>query len=165
MKDSETIKSEFNAKRLDMEKYILVVFFLIQQRWGYIVGKELADDNITTKQWLMMIVLATAFQKPPSIQEVADAMSTTHQNVKQIADRLAKRGFLNIQRDPDNKRILRLKVTPECVNYWKKRDPKDIKAVKSLFEGLDDLEIQQLFEIFSKLEKISGEMYNKAKNR
>ncbi|BDZ70472.1 hypothetical protein [Methanobacterium petrolearium] len=64
MKDSHTIKAEFNAERLDMERYLLVVLFLVQQRWGYIIGRNLADDQITTKQWLMMIVMANAFQNP-----------------------------------------------------------------------------------------------------
>jgi DNA-binding MarR family transcriptional regulator len=164
MKDSEKIKEEHDlGARLEMEKYILVVLFLLQQRWGYIISKELADDQITTKQWLMMIVLANAFQSAPSMQEVADAMSTTHQNVKQLATRLEARGFLKIERDPTNKRILRLKVTEECSQFWEKRTPEDIKSIKSLFQGLEDGEVKELFEIMAKLERTSGELYQKAK--
>jgi DNA-binding MarR family transcriptional regulator len=164
MKNSAQIKQEYDAgARLDMEKYILVALFLVQQRWGYIISKELAGDQITTKQWLMMIVLANAFQSPPSMQEVADAMSTTHQNVKQLATRLEARGFLNIERDPANKRILRLKVTPECSQFWEKRTLEDIKSVKSLFRGLEDGEVKDLFEIMAKLEKTSGGLYQEAK--
>lgn len=163
MKDSDTIKSEYDAERLDMEKYILVVLFLVQQRWNYIVGRDLAGDQITTKQWLMMIIMVSAFQNPPSMQDVADAMSTTHQNVKQLATRLEARGFLKIERDPDNKRILRLKITNECLEYWDKRTTEDIKSITSLFKGLENSEIQNLFQIMGKLEKISGELYREAK--
>lgn len=163
MKDSDTIKAAFNMERLDMEKYILVVLFLVQQRWGYVIGRELADAQITTKQWLMMIVMANAFQNPPSIQEVADAMSTTHQNVKQLATRLEARGFLKIERDPENKRILRLKATEECLEYWDKRTAEDMKSITSLFRGLEDGEIINLFEIMGKLEKTSSELYREAK--
>ncbi len=53
----------------------------------------------------------------------------------------------------DNSRILRLRTTEECRNYWEKRDPDDIKSIISLFEGLDDSEIKSLFEIIMKLEK------------
>jgi DNA-binding MarR family transcriptional regulator len=164
MKDSDQIKEEYGVgARLDMEKYILVALFLVQQRWGYIISKELAGDQITTKQWLMMIVLANAFQSPPSMQEVADAMSTSHQNVKQLATRLETRGFINIERDSKNKRILRLKVTPECSQYWEKRTPEDIKSIASLFQGLDDEEVKRLFEIMTKLENVSGKLYQEAK--
>ena len=137
MKDSDTIKAEFDAERMEMEKYILVVLFLVQQRWSYVISKELADDDITTKQWLMMIVMANAFQNPPSMQEVADAMSTTHQNVKQLATRLEDRGFLKIERDPKNRRILRLNVTDECLQFWEKRAPEDMKTISKHFKGLE----------------------------
>jgi DNA-binding MarR family transcriptional regulator len=163
MKDSDTIKAEFDAGRLDMERYILVVLFLVQQRWSYVIGRELAEDNITTKQWLMMIVMVNAFKSPPSMQEVAEAMSTTHQNVKQLATRLETRGFLKIQRDPENRRILRLKVTEDCLDYWEKRDPKDVETINAHFEGLENEEIKSLFEIMSKLEKLSLKLYEKAK--
>jgi len=163
MKDSDTLKAEFDAEKLDMEKYILVVLFLVQQRWSYVIGRDLAGDQITTKQWLMMIVMASAFQNPPSMQEVADAMSTTHQNVKQLATRLEARGFLKIERDRENKRILRLKITNECLEYWNKRTPEDIKSITSLFKGLEDSEIKNLFQIMRKLEKTSSELYREAK--
>jgi len=163
MKDSDEIKAEFYAERVGMEKYILVVLFLIQQRWGYIINKELSEDRITTKQWLMMIVMVNAFQKPPSMQEVADAMSTTHQNVKQLATRLEDRGFLKIERDPHNKRILRLNITEECLEYWDKRTPEDVKSITSLFRGLEDGEIKKLFQIMGKLEKTSSELYRESK--
>ena len=163
MKDSETIKEEFNSERLDMEKYILVVLFLIQQRWSYVIGRELKDDNITTKQWLMMIVMANAFKNPPSMQETADALSTTHQNVKQLATRLEARGFLKIEADPDNRRILRLKVTDECHDYWDKRAPEDMKTIGNHFKALTDEEIKNLFHIMGKLEKSSLELYENSK--
>ncbi|CDG64376.1 MAG: MarR family transcriptional regulator, negative regulator of the multidrug operon emrRAB [Methanobacterium sp.] len=163
MRDSELIKEEYNSKRLEREKYILVVLFLIQQRWNYIIGRSLAADNITTKQWLMMIIMVKAFESPPSMQEVANALSTTHQNVKQLATRLEDRGFLKIKQDPDNRRILRLKVTEECHNFWEKRGPQDIKEITSLFTGLDDEEIKDLFEIMNKLEKISAKLYENSK--
>ena len=164
MKDSDQIKSEHDVgERLEMEKYILVALFLVQQRWGYIIGRELSEDKITTKQWLMMIILGNAFQNPPSMQEVADAMSTSHQNVKQLATRLEVRGFLKIQRDPDNKRMLRLKITNECFEYWDKRSPEDIKSIKALFQGLEDYEVKELFDIIAKLEKTSGQLYQESK--
>lgn len=149
--------------RFEMEQYVLVFIFLIQQRWGYIINKELAEDKITTKQWLMMIVIENAFNHDPSMQEVADALSTTHQNVKQLAVRLEARGFMKIERDPHNRRILRLRTTDECRKYWEKRSPEDAESIISLFKGLNDEEISSLFKIIMKLENISGNLYNEAK--
>ncbi|MBI5681318.1 MAG: MarR family transcriptional regulator [Methanobacterium sp.] len=164
MKDSDTLKAEFNRERLDMEKYILVVLFLVQQRWGYIINKEFEKDQITTKQWLLLVTLGNAFDHPPSMQEMAEAMSTTHQNVKQLATRLESRGLLKIERDANNRRILRLKVTEECHKFWENRTEDDIKSITALFNGLEDIEIQNLFEIMAKMEKLSLNLYTEYKN-
>ena len=152
-----------NPNRFEMEQYILVFIFIIQQRWSYYIGKKLAEDRITTKQWLMMIIIEKAFAHDPSMQEVADALSTTHQNVKQLATRLETRGFMKIEQDPNNRRILRLKTTDESREYWKKRTPEDIKSIIALFEGLDDSEIKSLYKIAVKLERMSENLYKEAR--
>lgn len=153
-----------NPDRMEMEQYTLVFLFLIQQRWSYYINKKLAEDKITTKQWLMMIIIENAFNHDPSMQEVADALSITHQNVKQLAVRLEARGFLKIERDPNNRRILRLKTTDESREYWEKRAPEDLKSIARIFEGLDDKEMKSLFESMVKLEKISENLYKEAKS-
>ena len=164
MKNSEEIIAELDVeKRLDMEKYVLVILFLIQQRWSYTINKEFQKDHITTKQWLMLIVISSAFDHNPSMQEVADAMSITHQNVKQLATRLETTGFIKIERDPKNKRILRLKVTEKSNEYWESRAEEHAKSIATYFKDLDDQEITSLFQIMGKLEKISGNLYEEAK--
>ncbi len=164
MKDIEKVMpNQPFGERLKMEKYILVILFLIQQRWSYIINKEFAKDNITTKQWLLLVILGNAFDHDPSMQEMAEAMSTTHQNVKQLASRLQDSGFLKIERDPDNKRILRLKFTEQCYKYWRKRDEEDIESITNLFNVLDDEEVISLFGIMNKLEKLSQIQYDNSK--
>lgn len=150
-------------ERMEMEQYILVVLFLVQQRWGYFINKKLAEDKITTKQWLMMIIIENAFDHDPSMQEVADALSTSHQNVKQLATRLEARGFMKIERDPNNRRILRLKTTDESRKYWKKRSSEDLKSIARIFDGLDDSEVKSLFELMLKMERLSENLYKEAK--
>ena len=90
---------------------------MIEQRWRYVIDKEMEPDGMTSKQWLMIIMISAGFKQPPSIREVADVMSTTHQNVKQIAANMERRGFLTLERDEKNKRIIRLKVTDKCHGY------------------------------------------------
>lgn len=160
----ESMPNQPFSERLEMEKYMLVILFLIQQRWTYIINKEFAKDNITTKQWLLLVILGNVFDHDPSMQEMAEAMSTTHQNVKQLATRLQDSGFLKIERDPNNKRILRLKFTEQCYKYWEKRDEPDIESITNLFKVLDDEEIKSLFSIMNKLEKLSQVQYNESKN-
>lgn len=153
----------FDNSRLDRMRFILVMFFLVEQRWGYIINKSLADDNITTKQWLMLILIEKGFTGPPSIQEVAGQLSTTHQNVKQIAVSMEKRGFITMERDAKDKRVIRLKMTDKCRQIFENR-PQDVGNITSLFEGLSDDEVEALFHIIDKMEKTADKLYEKVKS-
>jgi len=156
-------KAAFASSRIDMARFSLIMFFLIEQRWRYYIDKSLEPDGITTKQWLMIIVIAAGFKSPPSIQEVADAMSTTHQNVKQIAASMERRGFITLERDPDNRRIIRLKVTDRCHATFKKREEEDVKEIFRMFENLSDDEMRALFNIIAKMEHRADELYRSSK--
>jgi DNA-binding MarR family transcriptional regulator len=165
MVDPTDVQADFASSRIDMARFILVMVFMIEQRWRYFIDKELEADGITMKQWLMVIVIATAFKTPPSIREVADAMSTTHQNVKQIAASLERRGFMTLERDPDNRRIIRMKVTDKCLALFKSREENDVKAIYSMFENLTDDEMKSLFSIVAKMESRADQLYQEAKTR
>jgi len=94
---------------------------------------------------------------------VADALSTTHQNVKQIASSMERRGFMVLERDEKNKRIIRLKVTERCHALFKKREENDVKAMLSLFENLTDDELKALFNAIAKMEHRADRLYNDAR--
>lgn len=163
MADASEVKDAFASSRIDMARFTLIMVFLIEQRWRYFIEKELEPDGITAKQWLMLIVIGAGFRHAPSIQEVADAMSTTHQNVKQVAAAMERRGFMTLERDPENRRIIRLKVTPKCHHLFHSRDEHDKKAMLSMFENLTDEEMGALFSIIAKLEARAGQLYESAK--
>lgn len=68
--------------------------FLLCHRMEYIADKELKKDNLTARQWLLIATIEKLFEYPPAINEVADKLSTSHQNVKQIANQLEKKDSL-----------------------------------------------------------------------
>lgn len=146
------------------EQHILVILFIIQQRWDYYINKRLVEDEITTKQWLMMAIIKNTFDHDPFMQEVADTLSTTHQNIKQLAVRLESRCLLKLERDQNNQRILRLKTTENGYKYLEKKASEDIKTINSLFKDLNDCEVKYLFKIMAKLEIISEELYQDMKS-
>jgi DNA-binding MarR family transcriptional regulator len=163
MVDVDEVKAAFASSRLDMARFTLIMFFLIEQRWRYFIDKSMEPDGLTTKQWLMLIVVATGFKIPPSIQEVAEAMSTTHQNVKQVAAGLERGGFMTLERDPANRRIIRLKVTEKSFAVFNKREEEDVKTILRMFENLSDDEMKALFNIIAKMEGRADELYLRAK--
>lgn len=118
--------------------------FLLARRMEYIADKELAKDRLTTKQFLMIAVVEKLFSEPPSIKEVADALGSTHQNIKQMAIQLERRGFLRIERDQRDRRVLRLKVTEKNRAYWDSRAEEHEAFILRIFSDLDEEGVRTL---------------------
>jgi DNA-binding MarR family transcriptional regulator len=124
--------------------------FVLSQRIEYITDSFLKKDNLTTKQLLTLIAIGNAFDSDPSVSEVAEVLSTSHQNVTQIALNLQKRGFVEIVRDPDDRRKRLLKLTRANDEFWDARDKENYENMKRIFSYLTKDEISQLHKILSK---------------
>ena len=108
------------------------------------IDKGLSQDDLTAKQFKMMAVIDKAFDHAPSIKEVAAALGTSHQNIKQMADQLVGRGFLEIVRDQNDKRVLRLKTTEKNAQFWASRQREHEEFMVRLFSCLSSSEVRQL---------------------
>ena len=148
------------SENSEMKNYIFGSIFLIAQRWQYIGDHYLEEAGITTKQWLLMAVMAKLFEKPPTISEAAEALGSSRQNVKQIALKLQKKGFLKISRDASDSRILRLEATIKNKVFWEQRAEKDEKTVGKFFENLNREEVGTLFSLMLKLNDRTQELMN-----
>ena len=124
--------------------------FVLSQRIEYITDSFLKKDNLTTKQLLTLIAIGNAFDANPSVSEVAEVLSTSHQNVKQIALNLQRRGFVEIVKDPKDGRRRLLKLTKSNDEFWEARDTENYENMKRIFSYLTKEEISQFHKILSK---------------
>ena len=119
------------------------------------LDRELAPTGITSQQGTLL-QLVEAQAKPPTISDVARALDMTHQNLKQIALALQRKGFLEIVVDPLDRRARRLQLTPHHHRFWKHRNPSDFAAVESWTAGLSDDEIESAVNLLLKLRRRLG---------
>ena len=127
--------------------------FFLSNRLEYLGDNELRKDGLTTKQWQLIAVTGKYFTHSPSVSEVAEVLSTTHQNVKQIALKLQEKGFISIEKDEKDRRVLRLRLTEKNRKYWESKSNEDVAFISSLFSALTDQEIQELYFLLNKLEE------------
>ena len=78
-------------------------------------------------------------------------MGSSRQNVKQLALKLEEKGFLNIQKDKQDARALRLKLTEKSRTFWIERQNQDEKYLENLFKDFSKEEIDTIFKGFEKL--------------
>lgn len=129
-----------NMNMIDKQKLIFGSVFLMANRLQVIGDKYFAPDDMTVKQWFLTIMISQFNNAAPTLSEVSELMGTSHQNVKQIALKLEKKGFLSIEKDEVDGRAIRLRITEKSFSFWSSRIDKDNEFISSLFKGLDENE-------------------------
>ena len=125
--------------------------FILERRLTRLADRELADDDITTKQWLVLATVAKLFAEPPRISDVATALNTAHQNVKAIAVKLVDKALLRMDPDVGDRRATRLVLTDANERFWAARDERDLVFLRRLVEVFDDTDLAALDDLLGRL--------------
>jgi DNA-binding MarR family transcriptional regulator len=124
-----------------------LIIVLAQELRGR-MDELLREDDLTTQQAALLTVI-DAFGEP-SIGQAAGALGTTHQNVRQLANALERKGFVRIAADPADRRIRRLATTPHSDATWQRRSHADQHRVLEWFGMLTAGEAHDLFRLLLK---------------
>ena len=134
------------AQRVRLLRLMLATAAVLRGR----LDRALAPAGITSQQ-AAMLQLIEAQDEGPTISFVAQALGMTHQNVKQIALSLQKKGFLEIAIDPTDRRARRLLLTEHHHRFWQQRNPSDFSSVEDWTAGLSDAEVAVAVRLLGKL--------------
>lgn len=129
----------------------------ITQRWT-INGDTILRDKvgITTKQWMLLIILMNNFKdQKPTISETAREFNTSRQNLKQVALSLQRKGFIDIKPDPKDFRIQRISLTGKHLPYFEgtANETWQKNYIDSLFKGFTNGELLNFSSYVDKLIK------------
>lgn len=141
---------EEKLKQMDTRHAVFGLLFVLSNRLEAVAGDYLGE--LTTKQWLFLAVLFSFFEQPPAVSEMAGAMGTSHQNVKQVALRLEKKGFVRVERDGHDARVLRVVPQEKAYRYGQEHNRENEQFLQRLFSGLSGQQVQALFESLRVLE-------------
>lgn len=78
-------------------------------------------------------------------------MSSTHQNAKQVASALERKGMLKIVPDGDDARVRRLEPTELGKRGWENRNAEDYTAIAEWFSDLTGEEQKMMVRLLSRL--------------
>ena len=156
----DPLSEEIIRKKMDLFAY----FFLIAQRIQYVTDQVFQRDGLTTKQWLVSLAIEQGFEYPPSLSEVADMLSSSHQNIRQIANQLEKKGLLEYFKDSNDRRVLRLTLTDKSKEYYESKSDEHLGYVLKIFEGFSDEEIKDFHDHIMNLYKHLDPIYDEFRN-
>jgi DNA-binding MarR family transcriptional regulator len=119
------------------------------------MDQRLRGDGLTTQQAALITVVDAL--GAPKLSEVAAGMGTTHQNAKQVAAVLERKGFVAIEPDPHDRRVRRVRTTGLSRAHWAARSADDQRYVLEWFADLSPEQARTLFELLLAVrERASG---------
>ena len=117
-----------------------------------LLDKALAPSGITAQQGALLSWIQ-AQAAPPTLSEVAAGLRMTHQNVKQIALALQRKGFVDIQVDTADRRARRLVLTRLHHRFWRERNPDDFAAVQDWMAVWNDAEVRRVLLLLRRMHR------------
>jgi DNA-binding MarR family transcriptional regulator len=133
------------------EAMIFGLLLIISNKMNTLLEREFKEFDVTTKQWFLYETINSLFDYPPTLNEIANAMGSSHQNVKQVAMKLHPKGLLTFEKDKKDARVTRLRITEQSRDFWKRMDPKGDLFRKKMFK---EMELNDIARIRLLLEKI-----------
>jgi len=136
---SETLTAPVQAFRL---------IIALAQELRTVMDRRLQGSGVTTQQAALLTVIDLLGQ--PTLTEAARALAMTHQNVKQLASALERKGFLDIVADQNDARSKRLVTSRQHRSFWARRNAGDHAAVGAWFTGMSAGEVATLVKLLAK---------------
>ena len=87
-----------------------------------------------------------------AVKELADFTGVTPGAITQFVDGLVQKGLVTREGDPDDRRVVRLKVTQLALDQAEKFRMVHLASFSQVFEVLDNNEIKQLLALMEKIE-------------
>ena len=134
------------------KRFALFGYFFAMSNRLQTVGDRFYEE-ITCKQFFLMICLRLFENGAPTINELSEIMGCSHQNVKSIAGKLEEKGYLEIKPDSDDARKLRIRLTNKADRLAKKYQKKELDFIDMLFTGISDKQIETTFKTLEKMEE------------
>lgn len=140
-----------DKKDYDHEHFLFGMLFAIGNRLQTI-GDGFYEE-LTCKQWLVMAGISLFEANPPTLNELADTIGSSHQNIKQIILKLEKAGFVEIYGDEKDRRKTRVKLKEKSFELSQKYQQKEIEFMSELYDGIEEEHLKITTETIAKMER------------
>ena len=109
-------------------------------------------EEISWKQFFAIICINLC-KESPTIRELSEIMGSSHQNVKQILNKLESKNFIQVITDEEDKRKQRIILTDKTRAFCTEHDEGSKRVVGKIFEGINEEDIITVVKTILQMEK------------
>lgn len=112
-------------------------------------NRHLQDHGLTVSQF--GVLEALHHLGPLSQRQLADKILRSSGNLTMVIDNLEKAGLVRRERDPQDRRVFNVFLTPQGDQLVGQLLPQHVRGIRGVFAGLDPQELKQLAALTRKL--------------
>jgi len=136
----------------ELFKEMLLSFRTLRQEHGH--GHEHHfDDHTFGRAHLDLFLRLTKEKTGISVKDLAESLNVTSGAISQIVDVFVKKGFVNREEDPSDRRSQIIKLSDRAQGKISKFKETFFEKVSPKFDALTDTEISQLIKLLNKINK------------
>ncbi len=145
-------------KRQSAEMNIFKAIFQLSNRIQ-VEGDKLSNE-LTLKQWFLLLVLYKGTIKNPTVNDISLAMGVTRQSAKKMISILEKGGYLTVSKSNYDSRALCICPTDKAYEFFQNNKFLGYELLSKIFEGIEENELAMVFQV---LQKIQDNLNKKSK--
>lgn len=118
------------------KEYLFGRIFLLANKLQTLGDAFLTE--MTTKQWMLLIVIFNMEKKEPSVTEIAEALGSTRQNVRKMLEALSEKGYVTLCVNEQDKRNLSVALTEETLLFFDQFKLRGAAFLEQLFDSIPE---------------------------
>lgn len=134
------------------QKYIIFALIFAMSNRLQTIGDTFFNE-VSTKQWFVLLIMNTLEGYSPTLNELSEAVGSSHQNVKQLVLKLEQKGYVELSKDMEDSRRLRIRITPKCIEFEKAYEEKSAKFMEKLFADQEIKEMDITLKVMLKMKE------------
>lgn len=146
--DLDGLITKFSGTPEKQQKAIFSTLFIAGNRLQTLFDKTIPE--LSLKQFMLLSV-ARQSEKPLTFTQLGELLGCSRQNIKKLADALAKKGFITVRQSPSDGRAVTVCPTKRAEDYFRNEFFPYQEDLKRLFAVYTDQEIETLFVLLSRL--------------
>lgn len=120
--------------------------------YAYIMS-DLRQYGLTPPQYTVLRIIGNSRSRQLTMSEIGKEMTVTFANITTIVDNLERLQYVRRQRDPKDRRLVKVELTPAGSKLYKKIFRSHRKEIAKLMKVLDENQLRQLMQFTEAIRK------------
>ena len=144
----DDLTQKFSTSTENQRKAIFSTLFIAGNKLQTLFDNRIPE--VSLKQFMLLSIVRHA-KEQLTFTQFGNLLGCSRQNIKKLADVLRKKGFITIQRSPQDTRAMCICPTEKVNDFYTNGFSEYQDELKYLFEVYTDKEIETLFTLLSRL--------------